>query len=210
VNGTLTIQPTGPGFGEWSRKYKGRFVEHVHHTLNPWGREIDHPLLRPFSRSIMHPPPSSIETSITFWSEQDITKPEHTASNIGLGETLVLERKGDRLIGSIRGTHNCLYKSRLKIPPDCGVKIEVTNISDVSGCTKLVGKTTVTLHVSESILFEQQDTGLELAKEKGRDLTVEPITVYEGEEGEDEGGGSKHETLITLAEKQPGSQGNDG
>jgi hypothetical protein len=159
----------------------------------------------------MHPPPSSNDTRITFWSEQDITKPEHTASKIGLGDTLVLERQGDRLIGSIRGTHNCLYKSRLKIPPDCGVKIEVTNISDVSGCTKIVRKTIFTLHKGVSILFERRrKTGLEWVREKGRDLTVEPITVYEGEEGGDEGGESKHENLITLAERQPVSQANYG
>jgi hypothetical protein len=39
---------------------------------------------------------------------------------------------------------------------------------------------------------------------------VEPITVYEGEEGGDEGGESKHENLITLAERQPVSQANYG
>jgi len=164
------------------------------------GSKIHHPLFRPFSPLIMPSPPSSIEASITFWSEQDSTKREHTSSKIGLGDTLGLERRGDRLICRIYGVNNSLYKSRLKIPPDCGVEIEVTNISHDSGNTETIGKTTITLQEGESVFFEQRVTGLDRVHEKAHTLEREQVT--ESREGEGSGeGGEKHEDHSALAEK---------
>jgi len=173
------------------------------------GSKIHHPLLRAFSPSDMPAKPPSITTRITIWTRHEIIEREYSAPKIGLGDTLLLERKDGKLFGATRGTSKFTYSSP-PIPADCDVKIDLTKISDISGNNTIPGKTTYTLQEDESALFEERETGLEFVEEKGRELKVRPVTVYEGGEGWDEGGESTDEALHALAEKPPPSQSNDG
>ena len=173
-----------------------------------WGIKIHHPLLRPFLRLIMPSPPPSITTRISIWSGHATIKREHSVPEIGLGDTLLLELKDGILYGATRGSSKHAYTSR-RIPADCDVKIDVTKISDISD-NKIPGKTTYTLQEDEFALFEERETGLEFVEEKGRELKVRPLTVYQGGEGWDEGGESTDEALSALTEKPPPSQSHDG